>query len=1114
MNALEAILRRPRLVITMMIVIVATGVLSYINVPKEANPDIDVPVYIISVMQAGISPEDSVRLLVKPMETKLSGLEGLKEITATAGEGYAAVVLEFNVGVDQDATLADIRDKLDQAQAQFPADAEEATIAETNFSLVPTIVVALSGEVPERTLYRHAKDLADQIEALPMVLEANLKGTREEVLEVIIDNTKLEAYGITQGEIVNALQQNNKLIPAGSLDNDQGRFNVKVPGLIASWRDVASLPIRASGDGIVTVGELTEIRRTFKDAETFTRINGRPAFAIEVIKRIGENIIENNAAVRSLVEDISKDWPSSIHIDFMLDQSTFIGEVLGSLQSAILTAISLVMILVVASLGLRSGLFVGVAIPTSLMTGFLILGLMGTTVNMMVLFGLVLTVGMLVDGAIVIVEYADRKIAEGLARREAYIRAARLMFWPIVTSTATTLAAFLPMLFWPGVPGEFMSYLPFMVIIVLSASLMTALIFLPVTGGLLARKRARPEEQRLAKRLADAEAFDKRDVRGLAGVYVRLLSRIIKTPIVVLLFVIAGAVAILYIYAQNNSGGEFFVEEEPDVAVAFVSARGNLAAREKLSLMQDVEGELLQVKGIKNLLMTSGRVANSVIGGVQDKPNDAIGEFQIEFEDYAIRRKANLIFDEIRARTAKYAGIKVEVRKIEGGPPTGKKVQLQISSINYDTVLKATTRTRKGIDTTISGLRDVEDTRPLPGIEWRIDIDRQKASRFGASIAMVGPFLQLVTTGILIDHYRPEDSEDEEEIRLRLPVGQRTLDRLNQIRIPTEKGVVPASNFITRTAQPKVSSITRKDGLYAITIKADVMPGEDPKDKIKDIQAWLDGQKWPSNVFFRFRGSDEEEKESQAFLGRAAMVSLFLMFIILVTQFNSFYQTILTLSTVILAVFGALLGMVITGQKFSIIMTGTGIMALAGIVVNNAIVLIDTYNRFRRQGLDIESAVLKTATQRVRPVLLTTITTIAGLVPMATQINFDFFNRITQVGSITSIWWVQLSTAIISGLAFSTVLTLIIVPTMLAAPKTAMPRVRAWGYEHLWQPITCMIGKVSAKPQDGTQVDADANDDVVFTSLPELVHVREQAQETTPNAEPDKALTLIKQPAE
>ncbi|HSM39926.1 MAG TPA: efflux RND transporter permease subunit, partial [Afifellaceae bacterium] len=485
-SALETVLRRPRTVLTLMVVIIIAGVAAYIGIPKEANPDIDVPVYYVSVVQQGVSPEDADRLIVRPLETHLRGIDGLKEISGFALEGRAAVLLEFDIGIDQNETLADIRDKVDRAKAEMPAEADEPVISETNFALQPTVTVTLSGSVPQRTLYRHAKLLQDEIEAIPTVREATLRGQDDEILEVLIDLVALESYDITQQELLESLQRNNRLVAAGFLDTGDGRFNVKVPGLLETVQDVYTLPIKQNGEGVVTLSDVAEIRRTFKDPTVQTRVNGEPAIAINVVKRIGTNIIENNQAVHDVIEKYTADWPDAIKVNFLLDQSSFIDEVLGSLQSAIITAIVLVMIVVLAALGLRSSFLVGLAIPTSFMTGFLILAGVGMTVNMMVMFGLVLTVGMLVDGAIVVVEYADRKMAEGMPPQEAYVRAAKLMFWPIVSSTATTLAAFLPMLLWPGVPGEFMSYLPIMVIIVLSASLLTALVFLPATGALTA----------------------------------------------------------------------------------------------------------------------------------------------------------------------------------------------------------------------------------------------------------------------------------------------------------------------------------------------------------------------------------------------------------------------------------------------------------------------------------------------------------------------------------------------------------------------------------------------------------------------------------------------------
>ncbi len=1116
-SMLESVLSRPKTVLTLMVFLVATGIASYIAIPKEANPDIDVPVFYVSIGQQGLSPEDGVRLIARPMETSLRGLDGLKEITSVSSEGHVGIVLEFDIDFDKDEALADVRDKVDEAQAEIPEEADEPTIHETNFSLEPTIYVTLSGQVPERTLYQHARRLKDEVESIQTVLSADLRGHREELLEVLIDQMKLESYDITQTELINAVTRNNQLVAAGFLDTGQGRFNVKVPGLFEDARDVFELPIKVQGDGVVTLGDVAEIRRTFKDPTVYTRVNGNPAITIEVVKRIGTNIIENNRDVHLIVDEFTKDWPQAIQVTYMIDQSNFIFEVLGSLQSAIMTAIALVMIVVVAALGMRSGLLVGIAIPTSFMLGFLILSVIGMTVNMMVMFGLVLTVGMLVDGAIVIVEYADRKMAEGLPRDQAYKRAARLMFWPIVSSTATTLAAFLPLLLWPGVPGEFMSYLPIMVIIVLSGSLVTAMVFLPtlgeasanffdwfgrnvrwiaagaglLIGGFMAQTTLIPAAEAgalpmplsllppflltligavvglavlsavvfglrligqvlgIRSEIAHEEApldedgkFDVKRVNGLAGAYVNILRwpvRSIWAGLVVVVAITTLTAGVFIAFAQNNRGVEFFIEEEPDQAIILISARGNLSAREMRDLVLEVEHEVLQVTGIENTLFISGTSSAGGGGtfGVQDTPPDMIGQINIELVDYCCRRKAVEIFADIRQRTADIAGIHVEIRKIEGGPPTGKDVRLQITSHDYDAVAATTARVRDFVDTSMADLREIEDTRPLPGIEWELIVDREEAGRFGTDVVTVGSMVQMVTNGVLVGKYRPDDSEDEVDIRVRLPEEDRSIDQLDLLNVRTPNGLVPLRNFVERTPKPKVSTITRRDGRYAMDVKANLVEGVEatPDDKVAELQAWLDTQTWPESIQFRFRGADEEQRESGEFLVRAMMASLFIMFIILVTQFNSFYQASLTLLTVVLSVVGVLVGMMVTGQRFSIIMTGTGVIALAGIVVNNAIVLMDTYNRFHRgDGMAMHDAILRTASQRLRPILLTTITTMLGLVPMALQINLNFFEQRIMVGGITSIWWVQLSTAIIFGLGFSTLLTLFLIPTLLALP--------------------------------------------------------------------------------
>jgi multidrug efflux pump len=1173
-GALEAIFDRPRTVLTLMVVMVIAGVMAYVAIPKEANPDIDVPVYYVSLAQRGVSPEDAERLLAKPMETELRGLEGLKEITSISSEGHAGIVLEFQIGSNKDKVLADIRDKVDLAKASLPADADEPAVFETNFALQPTIIVTLSGNVPERTLYNLARQLKDEIESISTVREANLKGTRQEQLEVVLDLLKLESYDITQEELLNALAQYNQLVPAGFIDDGSSRFNVKLPGLVESAFDVYSIPIKQNGEGVVTLGEVADIKRNFKDASTYTRVNGQPAMSLEVVKRIGTNIIDNNTNVRKVVGEFTKNWPSAVKVNYMIDQSSFIFEVLGSLQSSILTAISLVMIVVIGSLGFRSGLLVGLAIPTSFMVGFLILASLGITVNMMVMFGLVLTVGMLVDGAIVMIEYADRKMAEGLSPKLAYNRAAKLMFWPIISSTATTLAAFLPLLLWPGVSGEFMSYLPVMVIIVLMASLLTALIFVPVTGrvmsavgevlaphvrlvqsglvfvavtlalwsgeefaqnllppgsllhdgvagmsnlqqlllsaafgalfaaltwmisGIVLRRRSLGRDtNKVTAQMLSAEAdLDAQKLPGFMGTYVRVLN-VLSGNLIGNAAVIGGVLALtigtFLVFGQNSKGVEFFVDEEPDIATVFVQARGNLSGEDIRNIGIEVETRILQIPGIDNVVLTAtapggGGTGNGIqLGAPQDMPGDVVVTMQIELAPYSQRRKAVEIFDDIRQRTANIGGIKVEVRKIEGGPPTGKDIRLQLTSTNYELLTREIGVVREHLNGD-RDLADVEDARPLPGIEWQIDVDREEAGRYNAGIAAVGSMVQLVTNGVKIGKYRPDDSEDEVDIIVRLPESERSLDKLSELRLRTPNGQVPISNFITMTPQHKVSSITRRDGLYAMDVKANIAKGAQfgnrdmtPDDKVAQIQSWLDSQQWPEDIRFRFRGADEDQKEAGAFLGKAAAGALFLMFIILVTQFNSFYQTFLTLSTVILAIVGVLIGMLITGQKFSIIMTGTGVVALAGIVVNNAIILIDTYNRLRSEGVDIHEAVLKTSAQRLRPIMLTTITTILGLVPMALAINFDYINRVVSVGSITSVWWVQLSTAVISGLAFSTLLTLVVTPVMLSLPQNvreSFGKFADWRAERTGRQASGIVAD-AISPQADDAYPVPANDD-------------------------------------
>lgn len=1025
---------RSRTVLMMLGVMLVAGYASYVSIPKEADPDIDIPIIYVSIPHPGISPQDSERLLVKPMETVLRSIEGIEKMQSTASEGHAGILLEFDVSFDKDQALIDVREAVDKGKVELPDDTEEPQVLEFNTSLFPVIVVTLSGPAPERTRLKLARELEDVIEGIPTVLEADLQGQRDEQLDVIIDPARLESYNISHRELIQAVTLNNRLIAAGALDTGAGRFSVKIPGLFETRQDVNELVIKTNGDSVVTLGDVTDIRRTFKDATGYARYNGEPAISVSVTKRLGSNLIETVSAVRSRVADAQAAWPEdirqSVEVNFSLDQSINTLDMLGQLEASVLTAVVLVMILVIAILGLRTAGLVGVAIPSSFLMGFAFLAMLGFTINTMVMFGMILAVGMLVDGAIVVVEFADRKMAEGIAPREAYATASKRMFWPIISSTATTLSAFLPMLLWPGVAGQFMSYLPITLILVLSGSTLMALFFLPVLGGIFGKTEG--GNTKTLKALAASETGDLSSISGFTGGYVRVLTRATRHPVLTLVLALGLMGAIVYVFPRYSHGVEFFTDTDPDQIALLVSARGNLAARETRDLVIEVENRLTDISGIRSVLTVTG--AGGFADDRDEKPVDVIGQIRVELADWRTRPTGKEIMEVIREKTTDIPGISVEVRKREDGPPTGKDLQIEIASHNEEALFAVTGAVRDHLEQDVDGLIDIEDTRPLPGIEWQLDVDRGQAGLFGADIGTVGSLVQLITHGIEIGEYRPDDSDEEVEIRVRYPVEQRTLDQLDQLRVRTEAGQVPISNFVTRTPVPKVDKIDRMDGIRIMTVRANTEEGVLADDKVREILAWIKEAGLDPRAKVRFRGANEEQRKSQEFLSKAFLGALALMALILVTQFNSFYFAFLILSTVIMATVGVLLGIMITGQTFSIILTGTGVVALAGIVVNNNIVLIDTYQHLRLEGYEPIEAIIRTGAQRLRPVMLTTVTTIAGLLPMVLQFSVGFFDRTISIGAPSSLWWVQLSTAVVFGLAFSTVLTLIITPAALALP--------------------------------------------------------------------------------
>ncbi len=1033
MDVIELAMLRSRTVVLSLLVILIGGVVAYTTIPKEAEPDIEIPVVYVSIEHDGISPEDAERLLVRPMEQELRSIEGVKEMTANAYEGGANVQLEFDAGIDTKQALQDVREKVDLAQAKLPGETEEPTVNEVKMSRFdPMLVLNLAGDVPERTLTTIAKNLKEKVEGLQGVLEVNLVGTREELMEVVVDPLAMESYGLDQAQIIQFVSRNNRLVAAGALHASEGRFPVKVPGVFESAADVLDMPIKAAGDRVVHFKDIAEVRRTYKDAESVARLNGKPALAIEVVQRSRANVIDTIEEVNRVIEEERAYWPAEIDIVASRDKSKDINDMLTELQNSVLAAVLLVFIVIIGILGIRSALLVGVAIPGSFLMGILLIGSFGVTINMMVLFALIMAVGMLVDGAIVVSEMADRRMAEGESRHDAYSRAAVRMSWPIIASTCTTLAAFLPLALWPGMSGEFMKYLPITLIAVLSASLAMALLFLPTLGAIFGRTGANSDEAR--RNLAAAETGNLDDVTGFTGKYIRFLRRTLQRPWRGVAGVSGLLVAVYAAFFMFGEGIEYFPDVEQPFGMVDIRARGDLSTAERDRLVQQIEERVLDMPEIKYLYAKTGTSDQGA--------EDQIGSLTLNYVDWNARRPADDILAEIRERTKDLVGIRIETRKPDPGPPIGKPIRVEFSSRFGDLLDDAVNRARAHLDAD-GNVVNIEDTRPLPGIEWQIKVDRAEAARFGADVSLVGAMVQLVTNGIKIGEYRPDDSDDEIDIRVRYPEESRNLAQIDELRIPTEQGQVPISTFIEREPAQKVGTIRRTDMRRTIVISADVTAGVLVDDVVRQLKAELPTLGIDPRVSFAFRGSTEDQQEDMDFLARAMLMALAIMAIILVTQFNSIYQAGLILTAVLFSTGGVLLGHLLMGKPFGVIMSSVGVITLAGIVVNNNIVFIDTYNVLRSRGEQPFDAILRTCAVRLRPVLLTTVTTIVGLMPMVLGININLIERDVSIGAPSSQWWTQLASSVAGGLAFATILTLMLTPSLLMVQANLLRRWKA-----------------------------------------------------------------------
>ena len=1025
-------LRRQATVLTLLVILVIIGVHSYLTLPREAFPDITIPYVFVTTTYEGVAPEDMETLITMPIERKLKGLAGVEEIRASSSEGLSTVAVKFIPSVDIDDALQKVRVKVDQAKADLPSDLEDdPVVEEVNFSDIPVIRVVLSGPYSLARLKTWAEDLKDEIETIPGVLNVLESGGLEREIRVEFDLDRIRAYNVPFSSMIQAVTQGNVNMPGGSMDIGETRYLVRVPEDFKHPADIFSIVAFVRDGRPVYLRDVARIEDTYKDPLTRSRINGRPSVTLSVQKRSGENIVRICDEVRATVDRLRPDLPPDLILDITSDMSEDVRFMVSELENNILSGLILVLAVIVLFIGGRSAVFVALAIPYSMFIGFALLSGFGITLNMVVLFSLILALGMLVDNGIVVVENIYRHMQQGRPREVAARIGTNQVAWPVITATLTTLSAFLPLLFWPGIVGEFMMFLPKTLIMVLSASLFVALVVNPV---LSARYQVvRPVKPRQSE---DAEGPDQDAIREpwIKRLYLRLLTWSLRHRLVVLGTAVLMLVAAMVGFGTWGKGVEFFPETDPNRAYVHIRAPEGTSLDASDRLVAQVEDIVMEYPDIEFVIGNIGSAGGDpfAAGG----PGTHLSRVALDFVDFHDRiQSSTKTLDEIRERLlATIAGAEIQVEKEEGGPPTGPPVNMEISGRDIRVLGELAAQVRRTIRD-VPGLVDLKDNFVQGKPEIRINIDKEKAALMGLDAYTIAYTVKAAIGGVRVGVLR--DDRDEYDITARLPEEARnSLESLKRLTISGPLGEpIPLTSVAEVELGSGVGDIMRLNQRRVVTISASVS-GRLANDVLADIERLLVDFEWPRGYSYQFTGEQEEQAKAQDFLSKAFVAVIFLIFLILITQFNSIIPGLIILASVLFSLIGVFFGLLVTGTAFGIIMTGIGVISLAGVVVNNAIVLIDYYMQLLGRGMERTEALLRAGMVRFRPVMLTAVTTILGLMPMATGVSFDFKSLNWSIGGESAQWWGPMAVAVVFGLAVATLLTLIVVPVLCSLSKS------------------------------------------------------------------------------
>jgi len=1009
---------RHRITVFMLVVIfLVFGGYSYWSLPPEAAPDITIPFIVVNTAYIGAPPQDMENLVTRPIEKELQGLENVKEIRSTSVEGGSVITVEFNPNVDIDDALQRVKDRVDLAKTELPEDVEDPMAIEINLSNIPIMIVNLSGDYGLVRLKEIGEDLADEIETVPGILEVTLAGGLEREVQVDVDPDRLTAYGLAIQNVVDAVRRENVTLPGGSVEMGPYKYAVRVPGELETVAEIGDLVIKGSGGQPVYIRDVAAVAYGFEERKSYARLNQRACVSLSITKRSGENLIEIADRVKALLEQRRAAFPPGTQVTVLADQSEDIRLIVKDLENNIVSGLLLVVAVLFLFMGVRNAFFVGVAIPLSMLLSFVILALMDITLNMVVLFSLILALGMLVDNAIVIVENIYRHRQEGREPDDGARVGTHEVAAPVIASTVTTLCAFAPLIVWPDIMGEFMKYMPITLIITLSSSLFVGLVINPtLCASFMKVKGTQAETSPLLTRV-------------LAR-YRRVLEGALDHPWITALLAGGILVLVVFVYGLWNHGIEFFPVVEPRKAYVDLSAPSGTSLDGSDRMVRRVEEILTGFVDAETYVASVGSAGGllaMLIGGEGEAHRSRV---TIDFVDEEERRQSSLeTIEQMRASLGDLTGAEIEITRERTGPPTGAPISVEISGEDFDTLGRLAAQVKRMM-AAVPGAVDLKDDYDPGRPEVQVRVDREQAALVGLNTSLIAATVRTAVYGTKASEYRI--GEDEYDIRVRFREDRRRcLEDLEQIMVEKDGRLIPLSTVARVEIGGGLGSISRKDLKRVVTIAGKVQ-GRSSDAVLKDVEKVLAPLALPPGYRIDYTGEKEEQQKASAFLSKAFVAAVFLIALVLITQFDSVFLPLAVLSSVVLSLIGVLIGLLVTSTPFGILMTGVGVISLAGVVVNNAIVLIDYTLQLYRRGLSTREAIVQAGLIRFRPVILTAITTILGLIPLTTGISFDFFTFSWEISGRSSQWWGPMGVAVCFGLAFATALTLIVVPVVVS----------------------------------------------------------------------------------